>query len=185
MKRFLFALSAGLLLPSALLGQSQMEIQRAVMAAPPNMRDDVTVLQLRSDGTTAVLRPGTNGLMCWDNRGRRGYNNPFDVQCTTEANRPRLEQNHAFQGAGGSDEEIQARFDRAEGDGSRELSEFGSIYYRVMGESMDNFRTHTTVAVPFGTGESLGLPSRGGRGMLWVMQGGTSSSHLMVGDVGR
>ena len=185
MKRAFFFLAASLLIPSALLGQSQMQVQRALMAAPPNMRDDATVLELRPDGTTAVLRQGANGLMCWDNRGRRGYNNPLDVQCTTEANRPRLEQNHEFQAAGGSDEEIQARFQRSEADGSRALSEFGSIYYRVQGESMSDFRTHTTVAVPFATGESLGLPSRGGGGMLWVMQGGTSSSHLMVGDVGR
>lgn len=50
---------------------------------------------------------------------------------------------------------------------------------------MDEFQTHTTVAVPFATRELLGLPQRGGGALLWVMQASTSSAHLMVGDVGR
>lgn len=155
-------------------------IERALLAAPAQLRADATVLQLRPDGTIATLREGTNDLICWDNAGRPGYASAVDTQCTVASNRARLEQNHAFQSAGGSPEEIQARFDQAEANGTRALSTFGSIYYRVRGNSLETAANHSTVAVPHATGESLGLPVRGGAGMLWLMEAGTSSAHLMI-----
>ena len=181
MKRILFLGLAAALLPAAASAQSsEAAIEKAVLAAPARMQADATVIRLVPDGTIEVLRQGSNGLICWDNEGRPGYERPVDVQCTVEANRARLEQNHAFQSAGGGPEEIQARFDRAEADGTRAVSQFGSIYYRVRGNSLDSLTTHTNVAVPFATGESLGLPERGGPGMLWLMNAGTSGAHLMV-----
>lgn len=175
-----FALVAGVF-PAAAGAQSTEElIERAVLAAPARMRADASVIQLRPDGTIAVLRQGTNGIMCWDNAGRHGYNTPVDIECTTEANRARLEQNHAFQTAGGTAEEIQARFDRAEADRTRVVSQYGSIYYRIRGRTLETAGTHTNIAVPFATGASLGLPEKSGTAMLWLMNAGTSSAHLMV-----
>jgi hypothetical protein len=169
-------------LPVEALAQSaDAEIQRAVLAAPARQRADATVLSLRPDGSIAVLRQGSNGLICWDNTVRAGYDNPIDSQCTTEANRERLAQNHTFQTAGGTADDIKARFDQAEANGTRAVSQFGSIYYHVTGDTPDALRTHTTVAVPFATGESLGgLPTRGGPALLWLMEAGLSSAHLMV-----
>ncbi|MEX2581632.1 MAG: hypothetical protein WD766_00025 [Gemmatimonadota bacterium] len=181
MKRILLVLAAAALYPSIASAQSaEAEIQRALLAAPARMRAEATVIDLRPDGTTAILRQGSNGLMCWDNAGRPGVSSPIDVQCSTEGNRARLEQNHAFQAAGGTDEAIQARFAQAEADGTRVQSEFGSIYYHLRGDSPEGLSPHTTVAVPGATGESLGLPERGGAAMLWLMQAGTTSAHLMV-----
>jgi hypothetical protein len=181
MKRVLFLLSTTVLLPPAVRAQStEADIQRALLAAPAAMRAAATVLELRPDGTTAGLRQGTNGLICWDNRGRPGFTDLVDVQCTAEGNRTRLEQNHAFQSAGGTEAEIQARFDRADADGTRATSVFGSIYYHVIGSSLDDYRTHTTVAVPYATKESIGLPTARGPALLWLMEAGTSSAHLMV-----
>jgi len=181
MKRILLVLAAAAVYPTVLNGQAPAdEIERAVLAAPARQRADATVLDLRPDGTVTVLRQGSNGLICWDNTGRPGVELPIDSQCTTEGNRARLEQNHAFQAAGGSEDEIAARFAEAEANGTRAKSVFGSIYYHVSGDSPDNLRTHTTVAVPDATGASLGLPERGGPAMLWLMEAGTSSAHLMV-----
>jgi hypothetical protein len=181
MKRILLVLAAAAVYPTVLNAQAPAdEIERAVLAAPARQRADATVLDLRSDGSVAVLRQGSNGLMCWDNTGRPGIEAPIDSQCSTEANRARLEQNHAFQASGGSEEEIEARFAAAEADGTRAESAFGSIYYHVTGDSPTALRTHTTVAVPGATGESIGLPERGGAAMLWLMEPGTTSAHLMV-----
>jgi len=177
----LFLLAAATFLPSPVLAQAaNAEIDRAVLAAPARLQADATVLQLRPDGSTTILRPGTNGIICWDNVGRPGINTAIDSQCTTEANRARLEQNHAFRSAGGTEEQIKARFDQAEGNGTRALSQFGSIYYHVTGESPAALRSHTTVAVPNATGAAMGLPERGGPALLWLMEAGTSSAHLMV-----
>ena len=41
-------------------------------------------------------------------------------------------------------------------------------------------RTHTTIAVPGATGASLGLPENGKEGVLWVMDAGTTTAHLMI-----
>ncbi len=181
MKRTLFVLLAAAALPSVAAAQSPAEeIARAVLAAPANMRAEATVLKLQPDGQTTVLRQVSNGLICWDNRGRAGYDNAIDVQCTTEANRARLEQNHAVQAEGGSEDEVNARFARLDQQGTRAKSVFGSIYYHVMGADMNSLRTHTTVAVPNATGAQLGLPEARAAGMLWLMEAGSSSAHLMV-----
>ena len=181
MKRTLFFALAASALPCALNAQTpDPAIERAVLAAPARMRAAATVIRLQPDGTIAVLRQGANGLMCWDNAGRHGYSSPVDVECTTEANRPRLEQNHEFQSAGGSAEEIKARFDEAEADKTRTLSQYGSIYYRIRGTSLETAATHTTVAVPYATATSIGLPDKSGPALLWLMEPGTSSAHPMV-----
>jgi len=182
MKRILFFALAATLAPAALSAQTPQEtIDRAVLAAPARLRADATVLDLKKDGTIGVLRQGKNGLICWNNTGRPGYDTPVDVECTVEANLPRLQENHAFQMAGGSKEEIQARFDKAEKDKTRKVSQYGSIYYRLRGQTLENAMTHTNIAVPFATSASLGgLPDKNGTGMLWLMQPGTSYAHLMV-----
>ena len=158
MKRLLFLPFTAVLLPSALCAPSaDTDIERTLLAAPASLRAEATILELRSGGSTAVLRRGSNGLICWDNEGRPGQMAPFDVQCTVEANRPRLEQNHAFERAGGTVAEILARFERAEYDGAGSLAVWGSIYYHVYGDSAQDYRNHTVVAVPYAT-RDLGFP---------------------------
>ena len=89
---FMFLAFTAILLPSALCAQSaDTAIERTLLAAPASLRAEATILELRPDGSTAVLRGGSNGLICWDNEGRPGQMAPLDVQCTAEANRPRLE----------------------------------------------------------------------------------------------
>jgi hypothetical protein len=177
----LLVLSSATWLPAPMWGQSPTkDIELAVLAAPAPMREGATVLDLLPDGTTAVQRQGANGLICWNNEGRSGAMDSVDVQCTSEGNRPRLEQNHAFEAAGGTVNEIQARFRRAEEDGTRVLPVWGSIYYRAYGASADDLRTHTTVSVPFATQESLGFSITRGPAVLWLMEAGTSGAHLMV-----
>ncbi len=71
MKRLLFLPFAAVLLPSALCAQSaDAAIERTLLAAPESLRAEATILELRPDGSTAVLRGGSNGLICWDNEGR-------------------------------------------------------------------------------------------------------------------
>ena len=172
MKRLLFLPFTAVLLPSALCAQSaDADIERTLLAAPASLRAEATILELRPDGSTAVLRKGSNDLICWDNEGRPGQ--------MAKANRPRLEQNHAFESAGGTVAEILARFERAEADGTRALSVWGSIYYHVYGDSAQDYRNHTVVAVPYAT-RDLGFPIARGPAMLWLMEAGTSGAHLMV-----
>lgn len=169
--------------PSTAVAQaSSAEIERALVAAPGDWGADATVLSLKEDGSSEVLRQGSNGLVCWDSSV---YNSRFTSMCTSEANRPRVEQTHAVRQAVASDEDAEARLRELEERGEREAPQFGSLFFRAAGDDPATARTHTTISVPYATGESLGVPEGEwpeGRqpARIWLMQAGTSSAHLML-----
>lgn len=163
--------------PSAVQAQSaEEEIARAVAAAPARAQADATVISFGDDGSVTVLRQGTNGLMCWD----ESTMDRFSATCTSEANLARVEQNYAFNNSGGTSEEIQAMFDEAEEGGTREVSEFGTIYYHLNGDDQESAGSHISIVVPFATAESLGIPASPRQDGVWLMDAGTSTAHLMV-----
>lgn len=171
-------LALALATPTVAAAQS-MEIQQAVLAAPGGAGAEATVIHLNDDGSSTVIREGSNGFMCWDSSDH-AYNN-WDSQCTSIENRARVEQNHEFYMAGGSEEEIQARFQEAEENGTREVSEYGSFFFHAVGTSPDNLRMHSNIVVPYATSESMGgIPNSRQPAGLWIMQEGTSSAHLML-----
>ena len=162
----------------------EIAIQTAVMAAPPLLRDDATVILLDNEGEYEVLREGTNNLVCWDRSDEPGR--AFSVQCTNMDNIARIQQNRAWSMSGKTQDEIAAMRAEAEADGTRELSKYGSVYYTVSGQDISATRLHMTIAVPFATSESLGIPDNeeGGGEYLkagaYVMEVGTSSAHIML-----
>jgi hypothetical protein len=162
-------------------GQSaEDEIATALMAAPPALQANAMVIRLDDAGNHTVLREGTNDLVCWNRSDQP--NMSFSVQCTSVGNLARIKQNRAWSMSGQSAEEIRALQDAAEADGTREVSVFGSMYYTMAGADADSANLHMTVAVPFATGDSLGLPEEGSytRAGTWIMQAGTSAAHIML-----
>ena len=76
-------------------------------------------------------------------------------------------------------------FTAQENDGSREPPEFGSVWYTLNGtnqESASSNAAHITIAVPFSTSDTLGLPSEGSYSQSgsWIMEAGTSAAHIMI-----
>ena len=165
--------------PLTALAQS-VEIEKALLAAPPTMRENAMVIKMAADGSHTVLREGSNGLMCWDRSDEP--NRTFSVQCTSEENLERVQQNRAFNMSGGTPEEIRAMRDAAEVDGSRKESKFGSVYYTLNGENAESASLHLTIAVPHATGNTLGLPEQGSYTQpgSWIMEPGTTSAHIML-----
>jgi len=156
------------------------EIAKAVLAAPAALQANAIVIRLAADGTHTVLREGSNGLICWDRSDEP--TRAFSVQCTSEENLPRVKQNRVWSMSGQSADDLRATREAAEADGTREVSKFGSAYYSLSGEDADSANLHTTIAVPFATSDSLGLPDQGsytGAG-TWVMEAGTSAAHIML-----
>jgi hypothetical protein len=49
-----------------------------------------------------------------------------------------------------------------------------------MGPDAEHTRTHTTIAVPGATTQSLGLPENPSQGGEWIMNPGTTTAHLMT-----
>jgi hypothetical protein len=154
------------------------DLETALSVAPANLKDGATVIKWKPDYTYDLLRKGTNNLVCFDRAGLPGQQ-PFDVECTSMGNLPRVAQNLKFE-AEPDRTKRQAALAAAEKDGSRIKPEYGSVWYRMRGADKDAARRHTTVAVPGATTASTGLPDNAKQGGVWIMDAGTSTAHLMI-----
>lgn len=160
-------------------GASQEEVDKAVLAAPANLRAQATVIKWKpADWTYTTLRKGTNRLVCFDKSGLPGQA-PFSVECTSLGNMDRVTQNMRFESETDRAKR-QAALDAAEKDGSRAKPEFGSVWWHLQGQDQATARPHMTVAVPGATAQSMGLPDNGKMGGVWIMNPGTSTAHLMI-----
>jgi len=154
------------------------EIDKALLAAPGNLKMTATVIKWKADFTYDTLKKGTNKLVCYDKSGMPAAQ-PFMVECTSLGNLDRVAQNFKFEAI--SDKKAsQAAFDAAEKDGTRVKPEFGSVWYHLMGADAEHTRTHMTIAVPGATTASMGLPSDNKSGGVWIMNAGTTTAHLMT-----
>lgn len=179
---FKIGVFAGLLFAAAVNVHAQTDqelIDRILLAAPPRLRADATVVGWRADGSRMTLRNGTNGLVCWD-QSDEPRKRTYASRCTSEGNLARIEQNRSWILSGKSAEEVQAMMDEAEKNGTREVSEFGSVYYSVNSDDMENANIHMTIAVPYATTHLLNVPSERTNKQVWIMGAGTSGAHLMI-----
>jgi len=158
--------------------QDQAAIDKALLAAPGNLKAGAGVIKWKSDFTYDTLKKGTNNLVCYDKTGQPNQM-PFMVECTSIGNLPRAAQNMKFE-AMGDKAKVQAAIDAAEKDGTRAKPEFGSVWYHYMGPDQEHARYHMTIAVPGATSQSLGLPDNNKAGTVWIMNAGTSTAHLMT-----
>jgi len=154
-------------------------IERALMAAPRNLKEAATVIKWKADNTYETIKKGTNRLVCYDRSGEPGQQ-PFAVQCTSIANLDRVAQNRKFEAIADKTAR-QAAIDAAEKDGTRVKPEFGSVWLTMNAPDKEHAaRVHTTIAVPGATAQSLGLPDNPRQGGVWIMNAGTSTAHLMT-----
>ena len=160
-------------------GASQADVDKALLAAPADLRGQATVIKWNpADWSYQTLRKGTNRMVCFDKSGLPGQL-PFSVECTSIGNMDRVTQNMKFESE--TDRvKRQAALDAAEKDGTRAKPEFGSLFYHLQGQDQASARTHMTVAVPGATAQSLGVPDNPKMGGVWVMNPGTSTAHLMI-----
>jgi hypothetical protein len=157
-------------------GASQADVDKALLAAPAQLKDQATVIKWKADQKYDTLRKGTNKLVCYDRSGLPGQQ-PFSLECTMLGNLDRAAQNLKFEATG---DKKQAMLDAAEKDGTRVKPEFGSVWYHLMGADQARARTHMTIAVPGATTQSMGLPDNGRGGGVWIMNAGTTTAHLMT-----
>jgi hypothetical protein len=183
-------------------------IQKPLLAAPNEaMARDATVIKwirnpnagkevTAADFTFEVLRSGPSRMVCYDLSGWPGEE-PWSVECTSsEANLPRVAQNRAFaemgskatptlaggrpvlssSGTGGIRELVVA----AGKDGKRVLSEVGTMWYNLRGDSQDTAIWHTFIGMPNFKGAQVGLPEVGDAGGAWLMFAGTPEAHIML-----
>jgi hypothetical protein len=157
---------------------SQAELDKALLAAPAQLKAGATVIKWKPDFTYDTLRKGTNKLVCMDRSGQPSQQ-AFMSECTSLGNLPRLAQNMKFETETDRAKRT-AALAAAEKDGTRIKPEYGSVWYHVMGPDAEHARTHMTIAVPMATKASTGLPETGSEGGVWIMNAGTTTAHLMT-----
>ena len=161
-----------------------------------SLEDDVTA----ADFTFEVLRPGPGRMVCYDLTGFPGER-PWSVECTSsDANLPRIMQNRAFAEMGAKATPLLADGRRAGRpvlsssgtggirdlvvaagkDGTRELSEVGSIWYNLRGDSQHTAIWHTFIGMPNFMADEIGLPNNRDAGGAWLMFEGTPEAHVML-----
>ena len=179
MKRIVTIVLGVLAVSTSALAQTPAEaIEKALSAAPRNMKEGAAVIKFKADNAYDTLKPGTNRMVCYDRSGEPGQQ-PFAVQCTSVANLPRVAQNRKFEAMTDKTAK-QAALDVAEKDGTRAKPEYGSVWLTMNGADKEHARIHTTIAVPGATTASTGLPSDNKQGGVWIMNAGTSTAHLMT-----
>jgi hypothetical protein len=153
-------------------------LEKALLAAPRQMKDAATVIKWKSDFTYDTLRKGTNRLVCYERPVQPGQQ-PFSVECTSIANLERVAQSLKTETIADS-KERQAAFEAMEKAGKWTKPEFGSVFYNLQGADQASARSHVTIAVPGATKQTLGLPEDATMGGVWIMNAGTSAAHLMT-----
>ena len=160
-------------------GASQADVDRALLAAPANLKNQATVIKWKPDHTYTTLRNGTNNLVCYD---RSGFpvQQPFSIECTMKGNLDRVKQNMTIEAQGGDRAKADALFAELEKNGQRVKPEFGSVFYHIQGPDEARGRGHMTIATPGATTATMGLPDNGRGGGVWIMNAGTTTAHLMI-----
>ena len=76
--------------------------------------------------------------------------------------------------------DLEPAFTALEKEGKWIKPEFGSVWIHYGGPDQSQARTHTTIAVPNATTQSLGLPDKPTQNGAWIMNAGSSVAHIMV-----
>jgi hypothetical protein len=178
MKVIVSVVAGVLALSAGAFAQGSPEIDRALAAAPGQMKADATVIKWKPDFTYDTLKKGNNKLVCYDRSGEPGRA-VFAVQCTSLTNLDRVAQNRKFE-AVLDRAERQKMIDAAEANGTRVKPEYGSVWYDMNGADQASARVHVTIAVPGATTKTTGLPEKGDQGGVWIMNAGTTTAHIMT-----
>jgi len=160
------------------LAQTSPEIDKAVLAAPAQMKDAATVIKWKADFTYDTLRKGTNKLVCYERPVQPG-DQPFSVECTSLTNLERVAVSLKTE-ASVPQAERRAAFEALEKAGKWPKPEYGSVFYNMSGATQANARLHATICVPGATMASMGLPENGNQGGAWIMNAGSTAAHLMT-----
>jgi hypothetical protein len=92
MKRIALFLFGVVAMSTSAWAQAAGDVETPVLALPANLRADAGVVKWKPDHTYDTLKPSKNGLVCYD---RSGFplQTAFSMECTAEANLPRVKQN--------------------------------------------------------------------------------------------
>lgn len=163
------------------------QIKTAVLAAPPEKRDNATVYGYTPKNEFVVLRRGSNELVCLaDDPAQKGLN----VSCYHRDLDPFMERGRMLKKEGKKANEILAMREQEVKDKKLVMPNHPSTlfsysakdedYNPATGDVKDGYLRYV-VYIPYATAESTGLPTKPeAPGMPWIMDPGTHRAHIMI-----
>jgi len=175
--------------PAALVGQGpelapDKQIQAAVSAAPPELRDGAAVLGYKG-GKLVKLREGTGDMVCL---ATNPAGKQFHVACYHKLLEPFMARGRELRAQGVKDPEVDSvRFKEIKG-GKLAMPSTPSALYTLTGppNSFDEATGKVTgakwlyvVYIPGATEKSTGITEKPAPGVPWIMYPGTPKAHIM------
>lgn len=161
------------------------QIAAALQAAPEDRRAGAQVLGYDAAGQLALLRPGTNDLICLADKPS---DEKFSVACYHASLEPFMKRGRELDATGVSGEaRMKQRFVEADA-GTLKMPKKPATLYVLTGSGFDAATGKVidpylryVVYTPWATQETTGLPlSPPGPGGPWLMFPGTAGAHIMI-----
>ena len=188
MKNLIFLVSV--LMSTSLMAQvlpADVQIKTAVLAAPEEKRENVTVYGYDEQGKMITLREGKENLICLaDNPNKEGIN----VACYSKKLEPFMARGRELIAEGKTEMEKRQIREKEAASGALQMPDAPSMLYILSGNEEDydattgdlqNAKFRYVIYTPWATTESTGLPDKPHvPGMPWLMDPGTHRAHIMV-----
>lgn len=164
-----------------------MQIKLALLAAPPEKRDSCTVYGYDADKKLAIIRKGTNELICLASNPN---DTSFSVACYNKDLEPFMQRSRELRKEGVKGLKLFDERAKEVKEGTLQMPKGPAALYVYAADSKDV--NHTTgvvkngymryvIYIPFATEASTGLATRpSAPGMPWIMDPGTYRAHVMI-----
>ncbi|HYI96264.1 MAG TPA: hypothetical protein VEX68_22165 [Bryobacteraceae bacterium] len=160
------------------------QIAGAILAAPPELRQDATVIGYSSEGKQVRIREGKNELVCLASDPAKAT---FESACYHKDLEPFMARGRelvAEKVTGAKRNEI--RFKEVE-EGKVPMPREPRTLYVLTGSGFDaasgkvqDSYLRWVIYVPFATTKSTGLSTKASESAPWLMSPGTAGAHIMI-----
>ena len=159
------------------------QIAAAVLALPPGLRADATVLGYGTDGKLVPFREGKGNIICLANDPK---GTEFHVSCYHNSMEPFMARGRALRASGTTGEQVDSVRFRDVRDGKLLMPRNPAILYQLFGGTYDAAKNEVigakalyVVYIPGATGASTGLSEKPSGTLPWIMFPGTPKAHIM------
>ncbi len=166
---------------------SDMQIKLALLAAPPEKRDSATVYGYDANNQLAVIRKGTNELIC---TADNPTDSSFSVACYNKNLEPLMQRGRELKKQGIRDQQLFDERGKEVKEGTLQMPKSPATLYVYTADNKDVNRStgevkkgylRYVIYIPFATAASTGLPEKpSAPGMPWIMDPGTYHAHVMI-----
>lgn len=166
---------------------AEVQIKTAVMAAPPELRDESAVLGYNPEGQIVELRKGSNGFICiapdYKNPAYyASYCYPLSLEPLMKRGRELIAEGKASQRNKIREEEYKAGKLKMPKDPATMYAYWGTLEKldHETGEMSDGKRRYV-IYIPNAKASDLGLSNQPNNlGIPWLMDEGTYKAHIMI-----